>query len=42
VCRADDLPARQDFMMRFPELQERLQHEQGMVVEVMEIPAQRD
>lgn len=42
ICRADDLLARQDFMMRFPELQERLQQEQRMVVEVMEIPAQRD
>jgi hypothetical protein len=42
VCRADDLQARQDFMMRFPELQERLQHEQAMLVEVMEITAQRD
>jgi hypothetical protein len=39
VCRADDLLARQDFMMRFPELQERLQQEQRMVVEVLEIPA---
>jgi glycosyltransferase involved in cell wall biosynthesis len=39
VCRADDLRARQDFMMRFPELQERLQQEQRMVVEVLEIPA---
>jgi hypothetical protein len=42
VCRADDLSARQDFMMRFPELQEKLQHEQAMLVEVMEITAQRD
>jgi len=42
LCRADDLRARQDFMMRFPELQERLQREQGMVVEELEIPLQRD
>jgi hypothetical protein len=42
VCRADDLRARQDFMMRFPELQEKLQQEDHMIVDVMEIPAQRD
>ena len=37
VCRADDLKARQDFMMRFPELQERIQLEQNMMLEVTEL-----
>jgi glycosyltransferase involved in cell wall biosynthesis len=34
ICRADDLKARQDFMMRFPELQERIRLEQHMILEV--------
>jgi hypothetical protein len=37
VCRADDLKARQDFMMRFPELQERIRLEQNMMLEVTEL-----
>jgi hypothetical protein len=37
VCRADDLKARQDFMMRFPELQERIPLEQNMMLEVTEL-----
>jgi glycosyltransferase involved in cell wall biosynthesis len=42
LCRADDMQARQDFIMRFPELREKLQQEQGMMVDIMEIPARRD
>ena len=37
ICRADDLKARQDFMMRFPELQERIRLEQNRVLEVTEV-----
>jgi glycosyltransferase involved in cell wall biosynthesis len=37
ICRADDLKARQDFMMRFPELQERIRLEQNMMLEVTEL-----
>ncbi|MCA3312748.1 MAG: glycosyltransferase [Roseomonas sp.] len=37
ICRADDLKARQDFMMRFPELQERIRLEQDMMLEVTEL-----
>jgi hypothetical protein len=37
ICRADDLKARQDFMMRFPELQERIRLEQNGVLEVTEL-----
>jgi glycosyltransferase involved in cell wall biosynthesis len=37
ICRADDLKARQDFMMRFPELQERIRLEQNRVLEVTEL-----
>jgi hypothetical protein len=42
LCRADDMQARQDFIMRFPELREKLHQEQGMMVDIMEIPARRD
>jgi glycosyltransferase involved in cell wall biosynthesis len=37
ICRADDLKARQDFMMRFPELQERIRLEQNGLLEVTEL-----
>jgi glycosyltransferase involved in cell wall biosynthesis len=37
ICSADDLKARQDFMMRFPELQERIRLEQNGVLEVTEL-----
>lgn len=37
ICRADDLKARQDFMIRFPELQERIHLEQDMMLEVTEL-----
>jgi hypothetical protein len=37
ICRSDDLKARQDFMMRFPELQERIRLEQNTLLEVTEL-----
>ena len=37
ICRADDLKARQDFMMRFPELQERIHLEHNMMLEVTDL-----
>ena len=40
ICRTDDIKARQDFMMRFPELQERIRLEQHMMLEVTELPGQ--
>jgi hypothetical protein len=40
ICRTDDIKARQDFMMRFPELKERIRLEQHMMLEVTVLSGQ--